>query len=288
MSTKKQSKNTPRRNILSFLFRTSPKKGEYIQQAPKATKPKIVMDDKEVEFLEQYYSEESIVTSLECLETIDALKKRHNERLAQEKSIISDLDKFVITEGDLVLSNILNRWGKSTKNSIENLDETLEKFYDEKFEPTACFYLNRSIVHLVNIYETISVISNMPQEKYKTSMCGYLYIIKNCISSFRTDFIKFCREISSYISDLKQTLTLLVNRHPENRLVIHAMGDIERLYNFAFDNINNVDTSTPSELNMSIRNIDKISNDINDIKYDLINIKHHQDKDIKYVTSSYA
>ncbi len=291
MSSKKVNKISGR-NILSLLFRSNKsikttKKSNDIQLATKVTKQKFVMSEEEIKFLEEYYSDESILDNLNSLESIDVLKTRHNERHSQ-KSVISELSKISIAEGDTVLLNVLNRWGKCIKTSIENLDETLEHFYEENFEPTACFYLARSLVHLINLYDTVSIISNMPQENHTNSMCGHLYVVKNCISGFRTDFTKYCREVSNYISDLKQTLTLLIDRHPENRLVIHAMGDIERLYNFAFENIDGVDTSTPSELNSSIRNIDKICNDINDIKSDLINIKHHQDKDMKYVTSSYA
>jgi hypothetical protein len=283
----KQSK----KSILSLIFRkTSTKPNNVIQLSTKtiAISEKSNMTDSEVELLNKYYNQESIMTTLDTVEHIITFKHNHIRRLSQEKSCISDMKDMVINSGDSVLLGLLNRWTTSVKNSIENLNETLESFYSEHIEPTACFHLNRSIVHLVNLYETISEISKLSEETYAHNMYGYLNTMVKCITDFRTDFIKYCREISNYISDFKQTLTLLINRHPENRLVIHAMNDIEKLYNYSLEITNKINTSTPLELEKSIGYIDKISNDINDIKSDLINVKHHQEKDKKYVTSSYV
>ena len=66
------------------------------------------------------------------------------------------------------------------------------------------------------------------------------------------------------------------------------MGDIEKLYSCSFQLISTINTSTPIGLESAIGFIDKISNDINDIKTDLINVKHHQDKDKMYVNSTYV
>jgi hypothetical protein len=288
----KQTKKNNKQGLLSFIFRNTskskPKKNDYIQLVTKTPILKYNENEKDIEILEKYYTEESIMSNIDSLEDVVALKKSHIGRLSQEKSCTSDMDSIIINSGDTLLFTIIQRWGKHIKNSIENLDETLELFYGENAEPTACFHLNRSIVHLVNLYETLSEISKLTPELYDIQMYGYLNIIRTCISHFRSDFIKYCREVNNYISEFKQTLTLLINRHPENRLVIHAMGDIEKLYNCALEFTNNIITNTPDELNSAISYIDKISNDINDIKSDLINVKHHQDKDIKYVTSSYA
>jgi hypothetical protein len=280
-----------KKSILSLIFRmTSTKPTDDIKLATKtiAISEKSQMTDSQVELLNKYYTNESIMTTSDTMEHVITFKNNHLRRLSQEKSCISDLEDIVITSGDSVLLELLNRWGKSVKDSIQNLDETLESFYGENIEPTACFHLNRSIVHLVNLYDTISKISKLSEETYDRNMYSYLNTIAKCITDFRTDFIKYCREIGNYTSDFKQTLTLLINRHPENRLVIHAMGDIERLYNYASGITNKINTSTPMEIDVSIGYIDRLSNDINDIKSDLINVKNHQDKDKKYVSSSYV
>jgi hypothetical protein len=245
-----------------------------------AVSEKSKMTYSQVELLNKYYIHESIITTLYTVE--------HVRRLSQEKSCVSDLEDMVITSGDSILLGLLNRWSKSVKNSIQNLDETLESYYSENIEPKACFHLNRSIVHLVNLYETLSEMSKLSEETYERTMYSYLNTIAKCLTDFRTDFNKYCSEISNYISDFKQTLTLLINRHPENRLVIHAMGDIERLYNHASEMVNNINTSTPIEIDVSIGYMDRLSNDINDIKSDLINVNTHQDKDNKDVNSSYV
>jgi hypothetical protein len=275
----KQSKKSTNNSLLSLIFRkTSKTPTNVIKLSTKtiAVSQDSKMTDAEVELLNKHFVNDSIVTVLDTVE--------HIRRLSQEKSCISDLEDMVITSGDSVLLGLLNRWGKSVKNSIQNLDETLERYYSKNIEPVACFHLNRSIVHLVNLYETISEMSKLSEENYARN----IYILAKCLTDFRTDFIKYCLEISNYISDFKQTLTLLINRHPENRLVIHAMGDIERLYNYASEMTIKINTSTPIELDVSIGYIDRLSNDINDIKSDLINVKEHQDKDKKYVTSSYV
>jgi len=271
----KQSK----KSLISLIFRkTSKKPNNVIKLSTKtiATSQKSKMTDAEVELLNKHFVNDSIVTVLDTVE--------HIRRLSQEKSCIGDLEDMVITSGDSVLLDLLNRWGKSVKNSIQNLDETLERYYSKNIDPVACFHLNRSVVHLVNLYETISEMSKVSEENYARN----IYILAKCLTDFRTEFNKYCREISNYISEFKQTLTLLINRHPENRLVIHAIGDIERLYNYASEMTIKINTSTPIELDVSIGYIDRLSNDINDIKSDLINVKNHQDKDKKYVTSSYV
>ncbi len=287
----KQLKKSNTRSLLSLFFRkTSTKPTNVIKLHTKTitNSEKSTMEDSELELVNKYFSNEPLGTSLESVEYILVLQKSHIERLSREQPKLDDMNNMNIDIHGSELGIILKRWGKSIKNSAENLEETLERFYKENFEPTACFHLNRSIVHLINLYETISEISKLPHNTYDVSMYTYLNIMRNCVIDFRTDFIKFCREISNYITDLKQTLTLLINRHPENRLVIHAMGDIEKLYNFALETTNKINTGTPIDLNASISYIDIISNDINDIKSDLINVKHHQDKDKKYVTSSYV
>ena len=287
----KQSKPIKKPGILSFLFHKASKKPIHaIKLQTKiidsVKKSKITV--KESELLNKYFSNESIITSLSSLKNVVALRDTHIKRLSQEKSCISDMDNISIIGGDSVLLSLLNRWAKGVKHSIENLDETLEHFYTENVEPIACFHLNRSIIHLVNLYETISEISKLSTELYDSSMFSYLNTVIKCITDFRLDFIKYCSEINNYIADFKQTLTLMINRHSENRLVIHAMGDIEKLYNYSLEITDKINTSTPMELDLSIEYINIISNDINDIKSDLINVKHHQDKDKKYVTSSYA
>jgi hypothetical protein len=272
-----------KKSILSLIFRkTSTKPNNVIKLSTKtiAVSQKSKMTDSQVELLNKHFVNDSIVTVLDTVE--------HIRRLSQEKSCVGDLEDMVITSGDSVLIGLLKRWGKSVKNSIQNLDETLERYYSKNIEPTACFHLNRSIVHLVNLYDTISKMSKLSEETYDRNMYSYLNIIAKCLTDFRTEFNKYCREISNYISEFKQTLTLLINRHPENRLVIHAIGDIERLYNYASEMTIKINTSTPIELDVSIGYIDRLSNDINDIKSDLINVKKHQDKDKKYVTSSYV
>lgn len=298
----KQSKPIKSRNPFSFLFQKAPKKPiNSIQLQTSETnsiKIKSKMTEDEFELLNKYYSTESIVTSLSSLENIIEFKNNHIRRLSHEKSCISDMNAMIIklplynenmvTNEDSVLLGVLNRWTKQIKNSAENLEETLEVFYAEQLEPVACFHLNRSIVHLVNLYETICELSKIPPKDYDINMYGYLHIVAKCITDFRLDFTKYCVEINNYLADFKKTLTLLINRHPENGLVIHAMGDIEKLYNFSTEMINKITTGTPVELEASMKYIDIISNDINDIKSDLINVKHHQDKDKKYVTSSYV
>lgn len=298
----KQLKPIKSRNPFSFLFQKAPKKSiNSVQLQTSETnsiKIKSKMTEAETELLNKYFSRESIVTSLSSLEHVIEFKNNHIRRLSQEKSCISDMkdmsiklpsyNEIMINSEESVLLGLLKRWEKSVKHSIENLDETLECFYVENVEPLACFHLNRSIVNLVNLYETICEISKMSPEMYYINMYGYLDIVVKCITDFRLDFIKYCAEINNYLVDLKKTLTLLINRHPENRLVIHAMGDIEKLYNFSSEMINKITTSTPVELEASMKYIDIISNDINDIKCDLINVKRHQDKDKIYVTSSYV
>lgn len=288
----KQKKPMKNRNPLSFLFRKAPQKpaNTIVLQTKKVDSIKngSKITEAEFELLNKYFLTESIVTSLNSLENIVNLRDNHIKRLSREKSCISDIEDMTIVSGDSIILGLLKRWGKWINYSIENLDETLESLYTENVEPTACFHLNRSIVHLVNLYETICEISKLSPQMYDTTMYDYLDILAKCITDFRVDFTKYCSEISNYIAEFKQTLTLMINRHPENRLVIHAIGDIEKLYNCFSEITNKITTSTPVELEVSICYINRISNDINDIKSDLINVKHHQDKDKKYVNSSYV
>ena len=288
-----QSKKSKRNSFISMFFQKVPSKPQNTVQLKVRTK---IIDIKwatkmtqfEDEILRNYLSGESIMTSVQSLKHINELNNKHIKRLAQDESCIKDLKSMVIDHSDSLLFSVLIRWANYTKDSIENLNEALELFCAENVEPNACFHLNRSIIHLINMYETISEISRIPLELYDIEMSTFINILVKCISCFVADFIKYFREIGIYLSELKQTLTLLVDRHPENRLVIHAMGDIEKLYSCSFQLISTINTSTPIGLESAIGFIDKISNDINDIKTDLINVKHHQDKDKMYVNSTYV
>jgi hypothetical protein len=259
-----------------------------IKEPELQTKTKSRLKLADFELLNKYLFEESIMTTTDSIKNIIKLVEVHEKRLKSEEGAIIDIENTSIEHNNIPILVIIKGWAKLVKTSIENLDETIQVLCTENFEPVACFHLNRSIIHLLNLYETFIYMSKEPHELLDIITYNYLNIITGCIRDFKIEFNKFCKEITQYITDFKTTLTLLINHRPENRLVISAMGDVEKLYNCSIDLINKTITSTPDGIDLSFNIISMISNDINDIKSDLINIKHHQDKDIKYVHSSYV
>jgi hypothetical protein len=259
--------NSTKKQKISNMFSFFTRKTNRLEKPPVQLYTKI--NSAEVEILKKHFYKESMLISSESIGNLLRLNKSHIKRLTCEERLINDIENIEIP-------NSIFPWGRNIKESIENLDETLGVFHNERFEPIACLYLTRSIVHLINLYETINEISKVQPEHMENIMFNYLNVAKKCISGFQIEFNKFCREITNYITEFKKTLNLLV---------IYRISDIEELYNYSLEMTNMLNTDTPENFTRSIYSISNISNDINDTKTDLINIKHHQDKDknMKYV-----
>lgn len=200
-------------------------------------------------------NDKEIYVSKDCITNLADIKSVHKKRL-DIKNEYKQAYKFIISENSNLVFNVCKKWLGSITESVENLEETRILYKKENLEPVSCYYLTRCIIHLVNIIETISAMSKCHPDVLKTASSYYFRHIMDCIIGFKNEFSLFCKELNEYIKELE---------HIDNNL-----SDISKLYNYAITNMDRINVDFPQTIDGSIKFINGVCGDINDLKRDII------------------
>jgi hypothetical protein len=249
---------------------------------------KVDNTESDMELISIYFDTEPDDISSKYFQHFTRLGENNKRRLNVDVVVFGELSHFEITDNNSPIFKACNKWTKYIVDAIENLEETLTGYKQASVDEVCLYHLARSIAHLTNCIHTLSDMSNQNPDSLEDTAYYYISEIVNGINGFRTDFCKFCTEINTFISEFKQTLKLLIDRDPQNAEIIYNMNDVEKLYSIAKARTEDIKTDTPNDINTSIRFIDVVSNDINDTKRDVVEIKLHQFKDEKYLRSTYV
>jgi hypothetical protein len=196
-----------------------------------------------------------LYVSKECITYLADMKAVHKKRL-DVKTEYKQAYKFTISENSDIVFNVCKKWLGSITESVENLEETRILYKKENLEPVSCYYLTRCIIHLVNIVETISEMSKRHPDILKRASSYYFRHIVDCIIGFKNEFSLFCNELNEYIREIE---------HIDKNL-----SDISKLYNYAILNIDKINVNFPQTIDVSIKFINGVCGDINDLKRDII------------------
>jgi hypothetical protein len=196
-----------------------------------------------------------LYVSKECISILTDMKTVHKKRL-DIKAEYKQSYKFTISENSDPVFNVCKKFLGSIKESVENLEETRILYKKENLEPVLCYYLTRCIIHLVNILETISEMSKRHPDILKGASSYYFRYIVDCITGFKNEFSLFLGELNEYIKELE---------HIDSRLV-----DISKLYNYSITNMDKINVNFPQTIDSSIKFINGVCGDINDLKRDII------------------
>jgi hypothetical protein len=196
-----------------------------------------------------------LYVSKECISILTDMKTVHKKRL-DIKAEYKQSYKFTISENSDPVFNVCKKFLMTITESIENLEETRILYKKENLEPVLCYYLTRCIIHLVNIVETISEMSKRHPDILKGGSSYYFRYIVDCIIGFKNEFSLFCKELNEYITELQ---------HIDKNLT-----DISKLYNYAITNMDKININFPQNIDASIKFINGVCGDINDLKRDII------------------
>jgi hypothetical protein len=196
-----------------------------------------------------------LYVSKECIGILNDMKTLHKKRLDINNEYKQSY-KFTISENSDPVFNVCKKWLGSITESVENLEETRILYKKENLEPVLCYYLTRCIIHLVNIVETISEMSKRHSDVLKGASPYYFRYIVDCITGFKNEFNLFCKELNEYIKELE---------HIDNNVT-----DISKLYNYAINNMDKININFPQNIDASIKFINGVCGDINDLKRDII------------------
>ena len=216
------------------------------------------LNSDDYKILDNLGKEEVLYISKECIACLVEIKHIHKKRL----DIYNDYKavyNFPISENTDPVFNICKKWLGSITESIENLEETRILYKKINIEPVTCYYLSRCIIYLVNILETVSDMSKRHHDILKSASPTYFKYIIDCILGFKNEFSYFCKELNEYIQELE---------HIDNNL-----NDISKLYNYAVLNMDKISVNSPQSIDTSIKFINGICSDINDLKSDIIYLK---------------
>lgn len=202
--------------------------------------------------------EEVLYITNDCIISLTELKNIHKQRL-DIKNEYKQVFSFPISENVDPVFNVCKKWLRAITESVENLEETRVLYKKTNIEPVICYYLSRCVIYLVNILETVSEMSKHHPDILKNASPTYFKYIVDCIVGFKNEFIYFCNELNEYIGELE---------HINNNLI-----DISKLYNYAVLNMDKINVSTPQNIDTSIKFINGVCSDINDLKSDINYLK---------------
>jgi archaellum component FlaC len=200
-------------------------------------------------------NEKVLYVSKDCITGLADMKTVHKKRL-DVKNEYKQAYRFNISKNSDPVFNVCKKWLGSITESVENLEETRILYKKENLEPVSSYYLTRCIIHLVNIIETISEMSKRHPDILKGASSYYFRHIVDCIIGFKNEFSLFCNELNEYINELE---------HIDNNL-----SDISKLYNYAITNMDKINVDFPQTIDGSIKFINGVCGDINDLKRDII------------------
>ena len=201
----------------------------------------------------------TLYVSKDCITNLADMKTIHKKRL-DIKTEYKQAYRFTISKNSDIVFNVCKKWLGSITESVENLEETRILYKKENLEPVSCYYLTRCIIHLVNILETISEMSKRHPDLLKTASSYYFRHIVDCIIGFKNEFSLFCDELNEYITELKN--------------IDNNLSDISKLYNYAILNMDKINVNFPQTIDASIKFINGVCGDINDLKRDIIYLNH--------------